>query len=408
MVNYNRRYELVQVFDEDIRRTREINSKTWKGPLNESDYLLRESVIYKTPSTNSGDNRVKVFMLRDNEDHSRILSSVELLVRKAWKIDWDQVEKQSRQKEVFCGCIGAVHTNPDHRGKGFAQIMVDQLVTLAKNEIVGSEGFLFLYSEIGEYYKRNGFVFFNVPLTTIPVPELLSSFDQVVKNEKDSIDLIKYHDFSSLFETYSSQFNNDLKNKTTEDKRMRVSLIPNLGTLDWFHLRAKFISQRLFNSHVPVDFSKPYSDIVAELRKIEPSVFGIKMCDQNKLQGFISWTYDWKYNNERETYECSVVVIKIFVDEGADFTVCTKKLIYFMLTYLGEYNLKTEATVKLVTIWESEFNSDVRDFFAQNFDASTGLDNSSKSAILMNDNKEDKLLREGKLVWENNTKLPWF
>ena len=79
-----------------------------------------------------------------------------------------------------------------------------------------------------------------------------------------------------------------------------------------------------------------------------------------------------------------------------------------MLTYLGEYNLKTEATVKLVTIWESEFNSDVRDFFAQNFDASTGLDNSSKSAILMNDNKEDKLLREGKLVWENNTKLPWF
>ena len=99
-----------------------------------------------------------------------------------------------------------------------------------------------MYSEVGEYYKRNGFVFFNVPLTTIPVPELLSSFDQVVKNEKDSIDLIKYHDFSSLFETYSSQFNNDLKNKTAEDKRMRVSLIPNLGTLDWFHLRAKFIS----------------------------------------------------------------------------------------------------------------------------------------------------------------------
>lgn len=408
MVNDNRRYELVQVFDEDIRRTRKINSTTWKGPLSESDYLLRESVIYKSPSTNSGDNRVMVFILRDNEDHSRILSSVELLVRKAWKVKWDVLEKQARQKEVFCGCIGAVHTNPDHRGRGFAQIMVDQLVFLAKNEIVGSEGFLFLYSEIGEYYTRNGFKFFDVPLTAIPVPKLVSSFEQAVKNEKASVNLVKYHDFSSLFESYSNQLSNTLKNKTAEDKNMRVSLIPNLGTLDWFHLRAKFISQRLFYNHIPVDFSKPYSDIVAQLKDIEPSVFGIKICDKNKLLGFISWTHDWKYNNKERIYECSVVVIKIFVDKDEDFTACAKKLIYFMLTYCGEYNLTADAPINLVTIWESELNHGVKEFLTENFNASTGLDNSSKSAILMNDGSEDKLLHEGKLVWENNTKLPWF
>ena len=61
------------------------------------------------------------------------------------------------QEDILSGCIGGVYTYPQHRGNGYARIMVDKLVVEAK-ELVGPLGFVFLYSEIGEYYFKMDFV----------------------------------------------------------------------------------------------------------------------------------------------------------------------------------------------------------------------------------------------------------
>ena len=56
----------------------------------------------------------------------------------------------------------------------------------------------------------------------------------------------------------------------------------------------------------------------------------------------------------------------------------------------------------------SEVSNDVKQFLITEYKGTDGIENGSRSAILINNDKEDKLLATGDLVWEDNTKLPWF
>jgi len=350
-------------------------------------------------------------MLQDVKNPEDKLCSVELLIRQSWKFTWDKETDKVVKKNILSACIGGVFTYSEHRGKGLAKIMIDKVVELSKSQYVGPDGFTFLYSEVGEYYTRNGFRSFGVPLLNFPLSQTGQDYDAIVKQDEDDVQLIKYHDFQELMEVYNKQFETEMINKTKKDHKTRVSIDPSLDFIDWFHLRAKFISHKLFHHHLNIDSSLPYDELIEKFQAIDPTNFGIQIKTKlGQLIGFISWTYDWNLIKTNK-YENYVTVLKIVTMPQFDNSKYSIKLFRLMKSYLEQMNATNDEVlgnfVKII-IWESEISSEVKEHLIKGFKGTDGIENGSRSAILINNDKEDKLLATGELIWENNTKLPWF
>ncbi|RCK56409.1 hypothetical protein Cantr_05920 [Candida viswanathii] len=393
-------FELVHLTDKEIIEfTRTQNAQSWKGALSTKDYVLREHVLGKSRMASTPPNQLLVFMLRRISDLVP-LCSIELLVRKSKKFVYEEGEVEER--EVLSGCIGGVYTYPEHRGHGYARIMVDKLVGIAR-EIIGQDGFIFLYSEIGEYYAKNGFKSFGVDLINVPL--LDGATVDAVGDEKH--DFVNYHEFDSLMAEYTDQFESSVVAKVTQDKITRIAVVPDPNIIDWFHLRSKYISYKLFyeaDDMHPIDFdTEPYEEITSRLTAIEPQKFGIRIYQDDKVVGFIVWTMDYLY----ETNENYVTVLKVVSFDKDNRDANTIKLLKLMKNYLLEQPTLGMKTSKIV-IWESEISQAVKQFLVDEWKSKTGIDNPSRSAILMNNPKEDEQLRQGQVIWEGNDKLPWF
>ena len=406
-------YKLVNVTEpEDVNFTRLQNSQAWKGQLSSEHYIEREYVLGKSKIALSDGNRLLVFMLKDIKNPEDKLCSVELLIRQSWKFFWDKETDKVVKKDILSGCIGGVFTYTDHRGKGLAKIMIDKIVELSKSQYVGPDGFTFLYSEVGEYYTRSGFRSFAVPLLDFPLAQTGDEYDTMVKQDEDIVELIKYHDFETLMEAYNKEVESEMINKTKMDHKTRVSVNPSLDFIDWFHLRAKFISHKLFNCQMDIDSSLPYEELIKKFQKIDPTNFGLKITTrQGRLIGFISWTYDWNLNTTTNKYENQITILKLVVMSQFDNLKYSIKLIKLMKAYLEQMNATNDKILGnfvKATVWESEISPDVKQFLITEYKGTDGIENGSRSAILINNDNEDKLLATGDLVWENNTKLPWF
>ncbi|KAI5954970.1 hypothetical protein KGF54_001531 [Candida jiufengensis] len=396
--------ELINLKDQDlIDFTRTQNSLAWKGVLSSKDYVLRELVLGKSRIANDGDNELKVFMLKDlNTDQP--LCSIELLIRESLKFHYNETTQKSEIKKVLSGTVGGVFTYPEHRGKGYARVMVDKLVDIARKEYLGNDGFIFLYSEIGEYYAKNGFKSFGIDLVKIDINDNLN-LDDV---PDISYDIIPYHDFENLIQQYRSKFLSEIEHKISKDHKTRISINPTSHLIDWFHLRSKFITYKLFESKQEsqqdfFDFqNESYDSIRENFEKSQPKIFGLKTFNSsNEVDGFIVWTIDWAEDKS----ENFATILKIVSFDNEPQT--TINLINLALNHLHKTPIMNKPTTKL-TIWESEISEQTKKFLVKQYNAKTGIDNSSRSAILMCDSSEDVKLRNGDLIWEENTKLPWF
>lgn len=393
-------FELVQLDDQDeIAYTRLQNSSAWKGVLSTDDYILRDVALGKSKIALSKVNRLLVFALRSRLRPKDLFCSIELLIRELWRFEWDDASNTVSKKNVLSGCIGGVYTAPVHRGKGLARIMVDQLVELGKSTYLGPDGFTFLYSEVGEYYARNGFKSFHVPITQIP----LKAGNLPFKPGSDA-NLVEYHQFQDLFDAYNKHFSSDIESKVAKDHKTRISVNPTADYIDWFHLRAKYIAYILFGGPKDIDFhADSYESIVKKLQKVKPEVFGIRLDSSGVLAGFVAWTYDWAKNDDG-SYSINATIIKLFVDDAShDYTTTAIKLIELAKGYLEQNHPNA---VKL-SIWESEIGLDVQNHLLLKLGAVGGVENSSRSAILYNNASDDEALRNGEIVWEDNSKLPW-
>ncbi|CAH2351466.1 uncharacterized protein CLIB1423_03S06942 [[Candida] railenensis] len=409
-------YELVELNDRDlISFTRAQNSQSWRGQLTSEQYIERECVLGKSKIASSKVNRLLVFMLRDKADPTSRLCSIELLIRRSWSYKYNPDSKRVERKDILSGCIGGVYTYPENRGKGLARIMVDKLVEKAKTEYLGEDGFTFLYSEVGEYYSRNGFKSFEVPLLKFPLgTEIIN--DKFIGEDEYQFSELKFHQFEELLQFHNTQFDKEIVDKVTKDGKPRVTINPNQDFIDWFHLRSKFISSKLFYAGKS-DINENLSDltideILAKFHKIEPDVFGFKISNQEgKLVGGIIWTYDWSLNKETNQYENYATVLKIIVDNKlSNQDDIKKQLILKMKSYIESKT--TPAAVsdfKQVIIWQSEVNDTLLNWLTGNeVKGVPDHPNSSMSAVLINDPSENEKLVSGELIWEGNDKLPWF
>lgn len=395
-------FELVHLTEQElIDFTRFQNAQAWKGALSIKDYVLREHVLGKSKMATTPPNKLLIFMLRNKTDKAP-LCSIEFLIRKSKKYTLNKQENVVEQEDILSGCIGGVYTYPQHRGNGYARVMVDKLVVEAK-ELLGSRGFVFLYSEIGEYYSKNGFLSQGVDLINIP---LTCELDSVATTSDMKYDLIGYHQFDSLMERYNKQNEQEIIGKVLKDGKSRITVVPNSKIIDWFHLRSKYISYKIFyeskQAHEPIDFyNESYESIKSKLELVEPKYFGIKL----EIAGFIIWTMDFNNQSKPENY---VTVLKIVsFDENSKDEVSIK-LLSLLKTHLIKNPILNGMKTTKIVIWESEISSNVKNTLINQWNAQVNIDNPSRSAILMNDPKEDVKLRESDIIWEGNDKLPWF
>ncbi|CAK9439902.1 uncharacterized protein LODBEIA_P40020 [Lodderomyces beijingensis] len=399
-------YELVQLTDQQvIDFTRVQNSQSWKGALSTQDYVLREHVLGKAQMTA---DKLLVFMLKSKDDDATPLCSIELLIRPAWK--YENIDGSCKRRQVLSGCIGGVYTYEDHRGNGYARIMVDHLVQFAKrNDVLGTDGFVFLYSEIGEYYTKNGFKSFAVDLIKIKIKttEPAPVDPQVATSKDDHFELVEYHQFQHLMELYAAKLDADITKQVQSDNKSRVALVPNSDIIDWFHLRAKYVTYKLFPPpHSPnIDFtSGSYNEIREQLQHSHPKTFGIKLTttttSTESLAGFIIWTIDWSSPTSNKATVIKLVSLH-------DDTQVLQKLLDHMVAHIAATKIEGQSTSEIV-IWESEVCGPVKLYLEERYGAVTGAENGSRSAALMCDVSEDDKLRRGQLVWEENSKLCWF
>lgn len=399
------RYKLVPVTAQHlIDYTRHQNAAAWKGVLSTSDYVLREALLGRCQMT----SQLHVYVLYDAGDSQEPLCSVEVLVRDA--VRYEKLGDLVVLKPIKCGCIGGVFTYPQHRGQGLAKIMIDKVMELGNSELVGPDGFIFLYSEVGEFYTRCGFKSFAVDIVEMPVdlvldPKWFSSTSDLINVPEGILQPVKFDEFGPLVDQYKKQDEQEIIAKVGNDAKPRVTLDLSSNQIDWFHLRAKYIHFKLSEyeqgeSSKNIDFmNDDYSHLITKLKQIEPHVYGLKLCNENgSLLGYIAWTYDWKSLQHGYATVLNVYVNKSLVT--GDPVQMKLKLIEYLQDYLRL--ILNGCRYEKLVIWSCELPG---------VDLETiGIvkENPSRSAIQMNSQEDHEMLVNGDLVWENNNKLPWF
>lgn len=389
--------------------TRRRNAETWLNLLSDEDYIRREKVLALSKMATADGNKLMVFALCSVEQPSIPLCSCEIMIRPAHKYKLSE-SKQVTREQVRSGCIGGVYSYPENRGRGLATLMIDKLVALMKRpEHLGPHGIILLYSEVGDFYTRNGFQSFHVPLLDIPLTPSGKTYEMPTH-----VELIKYKGFSDLFQAYASDLDKRLRNKTLADGIDRLTLVPTADIVDWFHLRTKFFGTKIFGEtkEQMIPEKDNLEDIDRKAQLVEPHYFGIKLTCKNsgKLKGFIAWQQDYDKDKETGKFQNQAIVLNIYVEADLfDVAQVTHELIDNMKEYFeAEHEIPQVANFHNIVIWESEISQPLVQELVQKYNCEAGLKNSSLSAMLCNDAEEDRNLRSGRLLWDNNTKLSWF
>ncbi|EGV64067.1 hypothetical protein PSN45_003840 [Yamadazyma tenuis] len=368
--------------------TRLQNSQAWKGILTSEEYTFRERLLGNCDMTQD----LRVYVLKDINNPSEALCSIELLIRDA--LVYDKVDGKVVHRKVRSGCIGGVFTYKQHRRRGYARIMVNKLVDLCQAELL-EDGFLFLYSEVDEFYAESGFVSMEVPVVVIPVDhETPTRFTghQGVEVPEGSLVPLGFAEFEDVMNVYRKHSLQDIEARTRTDGKTHLTIVPDHRSFDWYHVRAKYVHGKVHDLKLKIDLGK-MDQVFSLFKTVGPEIFGFKLENKGELLGFIVWTFDW-------TPEKFVVkVLLIHVCDGHHQSLRLK-----LLGYLKEYiQFYGEGFTKM-EVWGSELQPTGVDLNS----VGTVIPNASRSAMQMMVAKDQDHLKKGEVVWDNNNKLPWF
>jgi hypothetical protein len=363
----NFEFELVND-PEVIRYTHLQNSSQWKSKLSAEQYADREWHIgceSKLGKRREADNLgLFHFVLRDksiqtNDKVGDIVAACETMNRKAWRID-----PNGELKEVIAPCVGGVFTNENYRGRGYAHVMITKL-----NEFwdarLDNDGFIFLYSEVGDYYQRFGYNSDEVKLHEIAKLEN-HEVQEIVSSEYH---FLKYEEYTKIVELQYQKVKNHLIAKSKTQDKTLYSLIPSIDIYSWFHDRDIFIASKL----------KPDE-------KIEH--FGVSLNDGS--YDSIVWLHDWNDGH--------LTIISVSSSSSNSF----KKLIDLAIQEAQRYHLHG------IHMWHSALGDEQQSAenlkYLETFDGiKTFQENGSRSALRPLDGAESE-----SYSWEYNDKWCWF
>lgn len=407
-----------EIFDRDlIRFTFGINSSAWKGVLTDEQYVNREEMLgksaicskYKAGSKYSDlfpesyhNLGIKYFVLKDKslpetDDRSQIISRCETLNRLGSCIT---PGSQGQVQPSLTICIGGVFTPVEYRGKGYARIMIEKLnahydaiydkadeIRDEKSRLLVKNMVITLYSEVGEYYSKMGYVSKHVPIHDVPGLDTL--YDQYCSTSADLMKSsgkhFRYDDYGEYVDMQIAQFGKSLPalSKTNPDG-FTFTVDADIDIFKWFADRDEFIYKTMGEN---------------QNKENNPSdlLYGFAITEGKYKDAHIIWHHNWNGNE--------LILLKVYIPETIeqDADNVAKVLFSEAIKEAKRFNLRK------IEFWDEEIPSTR---FPQLFEvlenmskteSKTFLDNGSLSAV-----RPPHGIHPEKVAWDNNTKFCWF
>ncbi|KAH7630991.1 hypothetical protein B0T09DRAFT_127831 [Sordaria sp. MPI-SDFR-AT-0083] len=335
-------------------KTWSLTHPMWGPALSHSEYLAREHFMTTLPLAKDGGLTHWIFTDTDSaqeENNRPVLSSCETLRKHAVAARYDPSSDCVVVTEGISHGIGSVFTDPQYRGKGYANRMMQELGKRLRNwQVVdkkdrpespsgqGENGnkmdgneqttlFSVLYSDIGKsFYAKNGWKAFpSVHVSFKPGPTKSSSSSSTTSpNGTSSPSSSSFPSPSRLASSFLSPISYhtlpplaaiDTQNLLTttlprlaraNPDKTHVALLPDLDCLLWHLLREDFMTQHIFD-RTPSVRGAIYS---------RPRPAGND--DQKNKRVWAVWTRSYYRGLESESIEGNHMHILRFVMEGVE------------------------------------------------------------------------------------------
>lgn len=262
---------LVELSDAaDIKETQLRNHVEWGGGMTIDQYLLREKGCRVRLTSESTRMTNWALQVKNDRGEWEIVSACETQRRQAYlKVKGQPVETTINQS------IGAVFTAEQYRGKGYAAKMLEAVTKVLKtwqlpenlSEEAKDHVLLTLWSDVGDYYSRFGYVKDSIETLVISVADSAKTSTK----KGTSLDFITDENtLAALAYQNQQSFKSIMDRDTEKDGISRVAIVPSIGSYQYLNWRAIY--------HGPL-LSK---------RKEHPTVFGAKTD-----HSWILWTQDF-------------------------------------------------------------------------------------------------------------------
>ncbi|KAK3487498.1 uncharacterized protein B0T23DRAFT_207950 [Neurospora hispaniola] len=334
---------LTLAHEDERPKTWSLTHPMWGPALSHSEYLAREHFMTTLPLAKDGG--LTHWILTDSNspqaessNQRPILSSCETLRKHAVAARYDPSSDRVILTEGISHGIGSVFTDPQYRGKGYANRMMQELgkrlrtwqvtdkkdrpespplaqdgKTLGKEEEATTTLFSVLYSDIGKsFYAKNGWKAF--PSAHVSFKPIKSSSSSSSSSSKPSpfspatppfppnLSPISYHTLPPLCTLDTTHLLTQTLPRLARSNpsKTHVALLPDLDCLLWHLLREDFMTQHIFQR--------------------TPSVRGaIYSCpNRNGQRVWAVWTRSYYRGLESESIEGNHMHILRFVMEGVE------------------------------------------------------------------------------------------
>ena len=256
----------------------------WGPALSHSEYLAREHFMTTLPLAKDGG--LTHWILTDSDSAQEVndrpvLSSCETLRKHAVAARYDPSSDRVIITEGISHGIGSVFTDPQYRGKGYANRMMQEVGKRLRNWQVtdkkdrpesptdqGVNGeekkkkedekeqttlFSVLYSDIGKsFYAKNGWKAFpstHVAFKPLPTKIRSTSSPAVTRLSSELLSPISYHTLPPLaaIDTQKLLTQTLPALARANPDKTHVALLPDLDCLLWHLLREDFMTQHIFD-----------------------------------------------------------------------------------------------------------------------------------------------------------------
>lgn len=253
---------LTQATPSERERVWALHHRKWGGILTQEQYIAREAYLRNVPLQKNGG--ITHWILTDSSkppDQRPILASCDTYRKRALSCT-----PSGSLSEGIAHGIGAVFTDPQYRGKGYASRMLKELGPVLRTWQSADGGrdvfFSVLYSDIGKsFYAKSGWAAF--PSSHLAFPALAS----VPRDEQQpptttngsepksaavaKATPIGYHEPAELCAADEQLLRESLPRRAAGAGRAAVALVPDLESVLWHLMREDFILKHIFGGRTP-------------------------------------------------------------------------------------------------------------------------------------------------------------
>ncbi|KAH7054636.1 hypothetical protein B0J12DRAFT_658384 [Macrophomina phaseolina] len=262
------------------------NAPAWRGALSTDAYIRREHHLSSQELTKDG-GQTWWILVDTAAKQRKALAGCESFRKKAI------VAKDGQIKDVITHGIGSVFSPPEHRGKGYAGRMMQELGKKLKTWQTSEKRdclFSILYSDIGKkFYANHGWEPFHSAHISVPAVE-----EQPLAAKLPSVRDLHAEDLPGLCADDVALLRQRLVDSPADGKT-RVALVPDIDTIRWHHSREEFVGKEF------------YGDV--------PVVKGALIGEEKGKRVWCYWTRMWYNSDKSQSKGNTLHILRLVIED---------------------------------------------------------------------------------------------